>query len=76
MYSGRPNCRVSAEFWQNRCGCLSMDSCGLFNPDDELAETLTGTNKLEVANDISERSSTTFVERWSGVDRVVGCGFG
>ena len=53
-----------------------MDSCGLFNPDDELAETLTGTNKLEVANDISERSSTTFVERWSGVDRVVGCGFG
>jgi len=34
------------------CGCLSMDSCGLFNPDDELAETLTVTNKLEVASDV------------------------
>ena len=30
------------------CGCLSIDTCALFNPDDELAETLTGTNKLEV----------------------------
>ena len=30
------------------CGCLSMDSCGLINPGDELAETLPGTNKLEV----------------------------
>ena len=30
------------------CGCLSMDSCGLINPGDELAEVLSGTNKLEV----------------------------
>ncbi len=30
------------------CGCLSIDSCGLLNPGDELAATLTGTNKLEV----------------------------
>jgi MerR family redox-sensitive transcriptional activator SoxR len=29
------------------CGCLSIDTCALFNPDDELAETLGGTNKLE-----------------------------
>jgi MerR family redox-sensitive transcriptional activator SoxR len=29
------------------CGCLSIDNCALFNPDDELAETLGGTNKLE-----------------------------
>jgi MerR family transcriptional regulator, redox-sensitive transcriptional activator SoxR len=32
------------------CGCLSMDSCGLINPGDELAEVLTGTNKLEVVS--------------------------
>lgn len=33
------------------CGCLSIDRCSLLNPDDELAETLTGTNKLEVASE-------------------------
>jgi MerR family redox-sensitive transcriptional activator SoxR len=31
------------------CGCLSIDSCALFNPGDELVETLGGTNKLESA---------------------------
>ena len=29
------------------CGCLSIDSCALFNPNDELVESLEGTNKLE-----------------------------
>ena len=29
------------------CGCLSIENCALFNPDDELAETLASTSKLE-----------------------------
>jgi MerR family redox-sensitive transcriptional activator SoxR len=29
------------------CGCLSMESCGLLNPGDELAASLEGTSKLE-----------------------------
>ncbi|MDA1280147.1 MAG: redox-sensitive transcriptional activator SoxR [Chloroflexi bacterium] len=29
------------------CGCLSLDTCALFNPEDELAESLAGTSKLE-----------------------------
>ena len=29
------------------CGCLSLDTCAMFNPGDELAATLTGTSKLE-----------------------------
>jgi MerR family redox-sensitive transcriptional activator SoxR len=29
------------------CGCLSMESCALFNPDDELAEALARSSKLE-----------------------------
>ena len=29
------------------CGCLSIDTCSLINPGDELAITLTGTSKLE-----------------------------
>ena len=29
------------------CGCLSIESCALFNPADELAETLVSTSKLE-----------------------------
>ena len=45
------------------CGCLSIDNCGLLNPDDELAATLTGTNKLEVATE----SRATFSERLGGV---------
>jgi len=34
------------------CGCLSIDRCSLLNPGDELAETLTGTNKLEVVSEV------------------------
>lgn len=29
------------------CGCLSIDSCSLINPGDELSMRLTGTSKLE-----------------------------
>ena len=29
------------------CGCLSIDSCALVNPDDELAGALVSTSKLE-----------------------------
>jgi MerR family redox-sensitive transcriptional activator SoxR len=29
------------------CGCLSMDACALFNPDDELAKEGPGPRKLE-----------------------------
>jgi len=29
------------------CGCLSLDSCGLLNPDDEAAELGTGAHYLE-----------------------------
>ncbi len=35
------------------CGCLSIDRCTLLNPGDELAATLTGTNKLEIVSDVS-----------------------
>jgi MerR family transcriptional regulator, redox-sensitive transcriptional activator SoxR len=33
------------------CGCLSIDRCTLLNPEDQLAATLTGTNKLELASE-------------------------
>ena len=29
------------------CGCLSTESCALFNPDDELVAALVSTSKLE-----------------------------
>lgn len=29
------------------CGCLSIENCALFNPEDELAGTLAGSSKLE-----------------------------
>ena len=35
------------------CGCLSLDTCAMFNPNDELANTLTGTSKLELIEDIT-----------------------
>ena len=31
------------------CGCLSLEKCALFNPDDELAESLGSTSKLETS---------------------------
>jgi len=35
------------------CGCLSLDTCSMFNPGDELASSLTGTSKLEIIDDPS-----------------------
>ncbi|AKK03108.1 redox-sensitive transcriptional activator SoxR [Corynebacterium epidermidicanis] len=33
------------------CGCLSLDSCALYNPDDELAELGSGAVKLDPLKD-------------------------
>lgn len=35
------------------CGCLSMDSCSLYNPEDRMRHTGTGAVKLEPLSDVN-----------------------